>query len=281
MIPQAPAPPSERCATSGPSTQIPAPPRFPRAKTTKLFQSHERDVTSRQPSTSSRRKFSDTARAAWGMRSATRNPALATKLAESIPKTQPGPTVATRRPDTAGPNRLVALWVSPSSAFAFCSRAGLTVCGTSPVDAGPKNAEAAPNVAAVARNIQNVMNPEMSANAVKASTAARTTSEAIITSRRGSRSAQTPPASVNATRAIVNDASTSPSLVAEPPTSSTANASATGINASPNAEEVRASQTRRNGLSCNGPKRPGPRAAEFTLAIKRSKPAYGLELCAS
>ena len=41
-----------------------------------------------------------------------------------------------------------------SSAFASCKRPSLIVCGTSPVEAGAKNAVAAPKIDAVTTNIQ-------------------------------------------------------------------------------------------------------------------------------
>jgi hypothetical protein len=88
---------------------------------------------------------------------------------------------------------LVALRDSPSRAFACWRRPSLIVCGTSPVDAGPKNAVAAPKIDAVTTNIQGSITPVRSATAVKASTAARIASQVSITNRRGSRSDQTPP----------------------------------------------------------------------------------------
>jgi hypothetical protein len=80
-----------------------------------------------------------------------------------------------------------------------------------------KKASAAPKSADVTTNIQISMTPVSSATATAACTAARTASQASITSRRGSRSAQTPPTTMKPARASVNDASTSPSSAAPPP----------------------------------------------------------------
>ena len=47
-------------------------------------------------------------------------------------------------PAAAGPAMAVTLRESDIRPFACWSRAGLTVCGTRPCEAGPKNASAAP-----------------------------------------------------------------------------------------------------------------------------------------
>ena len=60
--------------------------------------------------------------------------------------------------------------------------------------AAPKNAVAPPNSIAVTTNIHHFITPASRAAAVSASTEQLTTSQPIITNRRGSRSAQTPPA---------------------------------------------------------------------------------------
>ena len=86
------------------------------------------------------------------------------------------------------------------SAFASCSLGALIVSGTSPLEAGRKNAEAAPTSADVAASCQISAEPEMSRSAAAACAPARTRSEPIITSRRGRRSAHTPPASVRSAR---------------------------------------------------------------------------------
>ena len=166
-------------------------------------------------------------------RTCTRKNALATKLAESIANTQPVPASAISAPDTAGPKMFSALREIPSSAFAGCRFSGLTVCGTSPSEAGPKNADAAPKIAPVMKNSGSVMWCVKSIAAVNASTTARTASQASITARRGRRSATTPPTSVKTTRVSVNAARTPPRAVAERLTERTANASATGMSASP------------------------------------------------
>src|SRR4051794_25666437 len=64
--------------------------------------------------------------------------------------------------------------------------------------------------------------------------------------------------SVSATREIVNAASTSPRSNGEPETDRTPNASATPISESPNDDETRPSQRRRNWRSCSAPSFPPP-----------------------
>jgi len=82
---------------------------------------------------------------------------------------------------------------SPRSAFACCSRSGLTVIGVKPVEAGLKNALAVPEIA------WRTTISQICALCVRISIATppcvpkRTTSAVSITARRGSRSAKTPP----------------------------------------------------------------------------------------
>ena len=140
-----------------------------------------------------------------------------------------------------------------SNALACCSRASLIVSGTRPVDAGPKNACAAPNTAEVTTNIQISIASVSNATATTAWTAARIPSQASITSRRGSRSAQTPPTTMKLARASVNAARTRPSSAAPPPVWSTANGSATKITESPMAEAVCPSHNSRNCRSWSAP----------------------------
>ena len=102
------------------------------------------------------------------------------------------------------------------------------------------------------KNSGSVMWCVKSIAAVNASTTARTASQASITARRGSRSATTPPARVKTTRVSVNAASTPPRAVAERLTESTANASATGMSASPAPEATWPSQSNRNWRSRSG-----------------------------
>ena len=116
--------------------------------------------------------------------------ALAANVAASIAKTQPAPTTATITPDNAGPAIQLALRFSASSAFAFWSRARLTVCGTRPVDAGPKNdSAAADDRREQRRTATSSARSEITSTAsIRQRDAARTRSHESITSRRSSRS---------------------------------------------------------------------------------------------
>ena len=62
--------------------------------------------------------------------------ALMPKVAASIMKTVPVPAKATNSPEIGGPRIEAPLREMLISALACCSRAALTVCGTSPVLAG-------------------------------------------------------------------------------------------------------------------------------------------------
>ena len=83
-----------------------------------------RDVTSRSPSRSSCANVLRGSRSCAGIRSFIRNQALARKLTESIAKTHPGAVNTIRMPATAGPKTFIALFVMPSSAFAGWSSPG-------------------------------------------------------------------------------------------------------------------------------------------------------------
>src|SRR5215203_3500655 len=170
---------------------------------------------------------------------------------------------ATSRPDRTGPKTFVSDCDIPSSAFAFWSRSLLTVCGTSPVEAGPKNADAAPNAAAVTKKSGNVIRPVRSIPAVNASAIARTP----------------PPTSVSATREIVNAASTSPRSNGEPETDRTPNASATPISESPNDDETRPSQRRRNWRSCSAPSFPPPGTSRRVTVTAAMSTAFSHRGC--
>ena len=171
-----------------------------------------------------------------------------------IPNTHSAPTVATIRPLTAGPNTEIVLRESDTSPLASCRRAALTTCGIRPVEAGEKNAAAAPNRADVQTKNQVLALPVTITTTVVSSTAARSASQASITSRRGRRSDHTPPTSTRTARVPIRAARLRPSPLA-PPTSSTANVSASGTRASPIAEVVWPSHSRRNGRSDSAPRR--------------------------
>ncbi len=116
-------------------------------------------------------------------------------------------------PETTGPKTLSVLREVERSAFADCRPRRLTVCWTSPSEAGRKNAEAAPKSTIVRMKSGSVISPARSITAVNACTTPRTRSQVSITPRRGNRSATTPPTRVNATREIVKAASTAPTAV--------------------------------------------------------------------
>ncbi len=146
MIPQAAAPPRDSLATIGPSVWNGATTakRIVVAQTM-ITQSHVRETSSRQPPASSARKLSRArSRTRRGTRSKASDVALTANVAASTAKTNPGLATATTAPATAGPMTNAPLRVSPSMAFACCSRCGLTVAGTTPVAAGWKNASADP-----------------------------------------------------------------------------------------------------------------------------------------
>ena len=73
-----------------------------------------------------------------------RHRALTTKVAASTAIASPEPAETTSTPASAGPATLAVLRVSASSPLASCRRAGLTVCGMSPISAGMKTAAAVP-----------------------------------------------------------------------------------------------------------------------------------------
>ncbi len=77
-------------------------------------------------------------------RIAARKAALTAKVAASAAMAQPVPQIAITTPAAAGPRMPVTFRDSDIIAFAWWSRSGRTVCGTSPCEAGPKNASATP-----------------------------------------------------------------------------------------------------------------------------------------
>ena len=79
-------------------------------------------------------------------------------------------------------------------AFACWSRPWLTICGTRPVDAGMKNADAPPLIAPSTMRCQVCATPLSSTTAAAICDAPLRRSEVTMTRWRGSRSAQTPPA---------------------------------------------------------------------------------------
>ncbi len=144
MNAQSPAPPSEVLATYAPRTKKTPANMFPTPARTRITQSHVRLRTSRHPSCRSWRNGRAGSFSCGGRRSWARKPALAAKLAESTASAHPGLAAATITPAIAGPATLPIACARARRAFACCSRASLTVAGTSAVDAGLKNAVAVP-----------------------------------------------------------------------------------------------------------------------------------------
>ena len=105
---------------------------------------------------------------------------------------------------------------TPVAAFASCSISSGTVCGMSPVNAGRKNASAAPKTASMTMMCQTSTAPVKISTASSACVAARIRSVVSITRWRGSRSAHTPPISRQPTNGIACAASTSPTSVGVP-----------------------------------------------------------------
>ena len=251
-MPQSRAPWKWSRKIGGPSTRNAARQKFESAKPTIGVRTHARETTSRKPSRISTRKRLRSARVCAATFSCTRKNALRTKLAESMTNTQPVPATAIRAPDAAGPKMFAELREMFRSAFAGWRHSRVIVCGTSPSDAGPKKAEAAPKTALVTKKSGSVMWPVRSITPMNAWTTPRTRSQASITARRGRRSATTPPTSVKTTREPSPTASTPPSATVEWPTASTAKAIATGTSASPAAEATRPSQRSLNGRCRSG-----------------------------
>jgi hypothetical protein len=126
-------------------------------------------------------------------------PVLTANEAASTANTSPGPKMATSTPAAAGPpteQKLAAELISVLPCWSWF--AGMS-SGSRPVEAGPKNAWAAPSTAAPAPSSHTVACPVNSSTASTAWTAARKASEESMTNCRGSRSAHTPPTRRNAT----------------------------------------------------------------------------------
>ena len=116
----------------------------------------------------------------------------------------------------AGPTSSAALKITLVAALACWTSPSGTVWGTSPVAAGLKNASAVPKQASISTIAQIGTGPRKISTASVPCRAARTTSVAIITRWRSSRSAQTPPISTNRTSGIALAASTIPTSLGEP-----------------------------------------------------------------
>jgi hypothetical protein len=148
------------------------------------------------------------------------------------------------------PSRLIALACLRTSAG--------TVCGSSADEAGNEKAETAPLTTASATSSGMVALPVSTATAASAWVSAASVLAAIITRRRGNRSAMTPPATRTATFASDRAPTTTPRSRTDPVRSSTVNASAIGATAPPNMLIVRPVTSQRNGVWRRGPSEPTP-----------------------
>src|SRR5436190_17860450 len=126
--------------------------------------------------------------------------------------------------------------------FACWSSDSGTVSGTSPVVAGEWKATAAPPSAWRTTSCQTSACPVTSRIPIVTRTQKLAESEAIITRRRGSRSATTPPTSSTDTCASVQAANARPTSVAELLSPRTANATAIGARFVPKNEIARAAK---------------------------------------
>ena len=144
------------------------------------------------------------------------------------------------------PSRLIAL--------ACCRISAGTVCGSSADEAGNENADTAPLTAASTTSSGMVARPVSTAAAASAWLSAARVLAAIITGRRGNRSAITPPASRTST--LVSDlaATTTPRSRTDPVRSSTVNASAIGATAPPSMLIVLPMTSQRNGAWRSAPR---------------------------
>ena len=107
--------------------------------------SHEREENSRHPAVRSVRKLRFRHGAgAPRVRMNDRQIALITNVNPSTAIAPAGPSTATEMPPTAPPIAIPSAGVVESSPYASCRFSADTVCGTMPLNAGRKNASAAP-----------------------------------------------------------------------------------------------------------------------------------------
>ena len=117
---------------------------------------------------------------------------------------------------SAGPPNSAIVSIVPLAALACWISSSGTVCGTSPVWAGLKNASAEPYSASMTTMCQISTDPAKISAASSACRKNRARSEAIMTFWRGSRSASTPPTRMKPIRGSAWAARTSPTSLGEP-----------------------------------------------------------------
>ena len=146
----------------------------------------------------------------------------------------------------------------PRRALAGCRLAGVTVEGSRPLNAGAKNASAAPYTAASPTSAGTVAPPPSSRVAATSWQTSRTRSEAIRIFLRSSRSAQTPAGRASTTNGRNCAADTIATSATPPPIASTANGIATAVTRSPRIESTWLPKSRRycgSSLSTAGSRR--------------------------
>ena len=117
-----------------------------------------------------------------------------------MPKPQAVPRKPTSSPPMAGPTSAPASWrLVPFSALAPTSRCGGTSSGVIAIAAGKNMASPIPNTKAMQISPSRLIWSVATSTATTPTAAPRATSDASITSRRGTRSTSTPPASVKST----------------------------------------------------------------------------------
>lgn len=167
----------------------------------------------------------------------------------------PPPNSTTVPPLSTAPATLEVLAPSPSRALPVCSRSVGTTSGMIPVSAGNSTAIDVPLTAAAAAIAGSGVQPVSSIAPREKKASAFSDSPAIITRWRGNRSAMTPPTSMNTTIGSDSAVSTTDSVVASAPgRPRTPNARATGANALPSTEIVRAVSSRLNRRSRSSPR---------------------------
>ena len=137
---------------------------FPNVAAATTAHSHSRDRNSLHPSRSSCAN-PVLARTRPPTRMNTRIAPLAKYVAASNASAQPDPTAATRMPPAAAPMTNEPFVVMRRSTFACWSLSSVTVCGTSPVDAGKKNDCAMPRTSWVRTRCHSVAVPVSSTTA--------------------------------------------------------------------------------------------------------------------
>ncbi len=167
-----------------------------------------------------------------------RNAALTANVIASIAIAHPGPAHATRAPATPSATidtvlreiemRLLAAW-----RFSLPAREA-----TSPTAAGLKNADPAPAISCRATSVHRCALPVSRSTAVAPWAARRVRSAISMMERREKRSPAAPPSRVRAMIGSRVLRTTMPRSTAEPVRCNTANATASGVRASPKKEAV-------------------------------------------